>query len=164
MTTEKSPWRKWRDFSVNISRRVDATSTRLGIHISAHVYTRWLQIARQRLAKFWFWAIYALFPNLSQTIRDAAHAIRIAVSPLHFDALFGAVWKEIADRSHSLLADVMNSTKNHKILEMIQTDCMKTPSDARPLTVVLKHFGFAKQRMDSSVNPIAKVAMLLLVV
>jgi hypothetical protein len=114
--------------------------------------------------KILFLAFFALFPNLSQAIRDAAHAIRIAVSPLHFDALFGAVWKEIADRRHSLLADVMNSPKNQKILEMIQTDCLKIPSDARPLTVVLKHFGFAKQRMDSSVNPIAKVAMLLLVV
>ena len=45
-----------------------------------------------------------LFPNVVLLIRDAAHALRIAVKdPLHFDDVFGEVWYEIFDKRQSLI-------------------------------------------------------------
>ena len=39
---------------------------------------------------------------------------------------------------------------------------LQIPRESTPLTVVLKHLRFAKQRFDSSAGPIAKVAFMLL--
>ena len=38
-------------------------------------------------------AVEHLFPNIALLLRDAAHALRIAIkNPLHFDDLFGEAW------------------------------------------------------------------------
>ena len=88
---------------------------------------------------------------------------RIAVrNPLHIDELFGEVWKELFDKRHALVPDVMNSKKWQDLLQHIQRVVLRIPSESRPLAVVLKHLRFAKQRFDSSADPIAKVAFMLL--
>ena len=43
-----------------------------------------------------------LFPNIALLLRDAAHALRIAIkNPLHFDDLFGEVWTHLFDKRHA---------------------------------------------------------------
>ena len=46
--------------------------------------------------------------------------------------------------------------------EAIQTSVLQINGVKSPLTVVLKHFAFAKQRFDSTADPAAKVALMLL--
>ena len=62
-------------------------------------------------------AAEGLFPNIVLLLRDAAHALRIAVqNPLHFDELAGGVWAELFDKRHALVPDVMNSKKLQDLL------------------------------------------------
>ena len=104
-----------------------------------------------------------LFPNVVLLLRDPAHALRIAVrDPLHFDSLFGEVWNTLFDKRHALVPDVMNSKKWQDLLQNIQRVVLRMPSESRPLAVALKHLRFAKQRFDSSADPVAKVAFMLL--
>ena len=104
-----------------------------------------------------------LLPNIVLLIRDSAHALRIAVkNPLYFDDLFGEVWADLFDKRHALVPDVMNSKKCQDLLQNIQRVVLRIPCQSRPLAVVLKHLRFAKQRFDSSADPIAKVAFMLL--
>ena len=108
-------------------------------------------------------ATQELFPNVVLLLRDSAHALRIAVrDPLHIDALFGDVWTHLFDKRHALVPDVMNSKKWQDLLQNIQRVVLRIPSENQPLAVVLKHLRFAKQRFDSSADPIAKVALMLL--
>lgn len=108
-------------------------------------------------------ATQELFPNVVLLLRDSAHALRIAIKdPLHFDALFGEVWTQLFDKRHALVPDVMNSKKWQDFLQNIQREVLRIPCENRPLAVVLKHLRFAKQRFDSSADPIAKVAFMLL--
>ena len=104
-----------------------------------------------------------LFPNVVLLLRDAAHALRIAIKdPLHFDALFGEIWTSLFDERHALVPDIMNSKKWQDLLQHIQQVVLRIPCESRPLAVVLKHLRFAKQRFDSSADPVAKVAFMLL--
>ena len=104
-----------------------------------------------------------LFPNVVLLLRDPAHALRIAVrDPLHFDSLFGEVWNTLFDKRHALVPDVMNSKKWQDLLQNIQRVVLRMPSESRPLAVVLKHLRFAKQRFDSSADPVAKVLATML--
>ena len=108
-------------------------------------------------------ATQKLFPNVVTLLRDAAHAVRIAVkNPLHIDELFGEVWTHLFDKRHALVPDVMNSKKWQDLLQSIQKVVLRIPMEDRPLAVVLRHLRFAKQRFDSSADPIAKVALMLL--
>ena len=103
-----------------------------------------------------------LFPNVVLLLRDPAHALRIVVKdPLHFDSLFGEVWDTLFDKRHALVP-VMNSQKWQDLLQNIQRVVLRMPCESRPLAVVLKHLRFAKQRFDSSADPVAKVAFMLL--
>ena len=104
-----------------------------------------------------------LFPNIALLLRDAAHALRIAIkNPLHFDDLFGEVWTHLFDKRHALVPDVMNSGKWMDLLQKIQRTVLQIPCESQPLSVVLKHLSFAKQRFDSGADPMAKVAFMLL--
>ena len=108
-------------------------------------------------------AVEELFPNVVLLLRDAAHAFRIAVKdPLHFDALFGDVWARLFDQRHALVPDIMNSKKWQDLLQNIQKRILRIPNEDRPLAAVLKHLRFAKQRFDSSADPMAKLAFMLL--
>ena len=108
-------------------------------------------------------AVEELFPNVVLLLRDAAHAFRIAVKdPLHFDALFGEVWASLFDQRHALVPDIMNSKKWQDLLQNIQERILQIPNEDRPLEVVLKHLRFAKQRFDSSADPMAKLGFMLL--
>ena len=110
-----------------------------------------------------FLAAKELCPNIVLVLRDGAHALRIAVrDPLHFDSLFGEVWTHLFDQRHALVPDVMNSKKWQDLLQQIQRQVLKNPGVDQPLAVVLKHMRFAKQRFDSTADPIAKVAFMLL--
>ena len=50
-------------------------------------------------------ACQELFPNVVLLIRDAAHALRIAIkNPVHLDELFGQVWNELFDKTSRISA------------------------------------------------------------
>ena len=73
-------------------------------------------------------AVQMRFPNVVLLLRDAAHALRIAVKdPLHRDALFGDVWNSLFAKRHALVPDNMNSPKWQDLLQNIQNKhgCMK---------------------------------------
>ena len=104
-----------------------------------------------------------LFPNIVVLLRDAAHIPRISVrDPLHLDDLYGEVWTELFDKRHALVPDVMNSKKWQDLLQTIQKDLSRIHDEDQPLAVIVKHLSSAKQRFESSADPIAKVAFLLL--
>ena len=95
-------------------------------------------------------------------LRDAAHALRIAIKePIHNDEVFGDVWHQLFDKRHALVPDVMNSKKWQDLLQHIQREVLRIPGVRQPLAVVLKHLRFAKQRFDSAADPVAKVAFML---
>ena len=60
------------------------------------------------------------------------------------------------------MPDVMHSNKWQDLLQNIQREVFRIPCESRPLAVVLKHLSFAKIRFDSSADPCAKVAFMLL--
>ena len=110
-----------------------------------------------------FLAARRLFKNMIYVIRDSCHAIRISVkNPLHHDDVFGEVWAQLFDKRHALVPDIQNSEKWQNILQAIQEEVLAIPGVARPIEHVLKHFQFAKQRFDSTADPMAKLACLLL--
>ena len=105
-----------------------------------------------------------LFPNIVVLLRDAAHIPRISVrDPLHLDDLYGEVWAELFDKRHALVPDVMNSRKWQDLLQNIQKNLLQIQHcEDQPLAVILKHLSFAKQRFESSADPMAKVVFMLL--
>ena len=112
-----------------------------------------------------FLAAPDLFPNLLIVIRDAAHALRIAAKALHCDDVFGEVWDELFDGRHALVPDLKNSDKWHNLLVAIQEDNVRAvamPGVPQPLAGILRNVSFAKQRFDSTADPVAKVALMLL--
>ena len=60
------------------------------------------------------------------------------------------------------MPDVMHSNKWQDLLQNIQREVFRIPCESRPFAVVLKHLSFAKIRFDSSADPCAKVAFMLL--
>ena len=110
-----------------------------------------------------FTAVREMFENVVLLLRDGAHALRIAIrDPLHYDNFFGEIWNELFDQRHALVPDVMHSNKWQDLLQNIQREVFRIPCESRPLAVVLKHLSFAKIRFDSSADPCAKVAFMLL--
>ena len=121
--------------------------------------------AKERRALFL--AARELFRNLLIVIRDPAHAIRIAIKSLHCDEVFGKVWQELFNGRHALVPDLMNSEKWRNLFVAIQEDAIQavavpgqSPADA--LKAVVRNLGFAKQRFDSTADPVAKIALMLL--
>ena len=56
------------------------------------------------------YAVQTIFPNVVLSVRDAAHALRIAIKdPLQHDDVFGDVWDSLFNVRHALVPDVMNS-------------------------------------------------------
>jgi hypothetical protein len=122
-----------------------------------------------------FLAAREMFPNLLIVIRDPAHAIRIASKALHCDDEFGKVWNDLFDSRHALVPDLMNSAKWHNQLVAIQEDNLKVVAlpgalpqsltrgaPPPPLARVVKNLAFAKQRFDSTAEPVAKIALMFL--
>jgi len=139
-----------------------ATDLELKEHIRKHVRV-FAADGASKERRALLMSVQEVFPNVSLLIRDAAHALRIAIKdPLHFDKLFGEVWEVLFDTRHALVPDVMNSEKWQDLLQHIQRVVLRIPAEDRPLAVVLKHLRFAKQRFDSSADPMAKVALMLL--
>ena len=98
-------------------------------------------------------------------IRDPAHSIRITSKSLHNDDLFGEVWHKLFDGRHALVPDLMNSKKWHNLLVAIQEDNIATvaiPRELKLLASVIRNVAFAKQRFDSTAEPVAKIALMLL--
>ena len=66
-------------------------------------------------------AARTMFPKVVLLLRDAAHALRIAVKdPLHRDELFGDVWNSLFDKRHAVVPDIMNSKKWQDMLQNMQ--------------------------------------------
>ena len=107
-----------------------------------------------------------MFNDLVQLIRDSAHALRVAMKdPLHHDELFGKVWEQLFDKKKAVVPSFQNSEKLKALLVAAQEQGAKPvglPSVSQPLAVVLQCFSFAKQRFDSTVDPCAKLALMLL--
>ena len=105
------------------------------------------------------------FPNVNFIIKDMMHCIRIATQkPLHFLGEPEQVFNEIIDKRHALLPDLKNSLKWKSILEAVQIEVLQIPQLqlSGAMKRVLKHLAFAKQRMDSCADPLAKVCLMLL--
>jgi hypothetical protein len=107
-----------------------------------------------------------MFTHLVLLIRDSAHALRIAMKePLHHDTLFGKVWEELFNKAKAVVPNFQYSDKLKALLVAAQGEGAKPlglPSNLQPLAVVLECFSFAKQRFDSTVDPCAKLALMLL--
>ena len=107
----------------------------------------------------------ALFPAVALAVRDPGHAVRIACEkPLLNDTLFERVRTEVFDKKHAIVPDIQNSPKWRAILEAYQVECgrLQIPGEASPMTTVLRHLSFAKQRWESAADPQAKLVLMLL--
>jgi len=120
--------------------------------------------AAERRALF-FSASGDFFPNAALAIKDMTHCIRIATQkPMQMVEAYAEVYDEIVDKRHALLPDIQNSNKWQNILQGIQKEVLQMSSLRLPgcLDVVLAHLAFAKQRMDSVADPLAKVCLMLM--
>ena len=105
------------------------------------------------------------FPNAGMAIKDMTHTIRIATAkPLQLVGVYEEVYQEILNKKHALIPDISNSNKWQNILQGVQREVLRSPSLKLPgcLEVVLSHLRFAKQRMDSTADPLAKVCLMLM--
>lgn len=105
------------------------------------------------------------FPNVAMAIKDMTHTIRIATAtPMQLVGVYEDVYEEILNKKHALIPDISNSNKWQNVLHAIQKEVLCVPSLKGPgcLDVVLGHLKFAKQRMDSSADPLAKVCLMLM--
>ena len=112
-----------------------------------------------------FLAAEKYFENVGYVVRDFAHAVRIATQkPLRLESGFQKVLDELLDKKHSLIPDIQNSGKWKAILQSIQKEILRIPGMRLPgcLKIVLRHLSFARQRMDSSSDPLAKICCMLL--
>ena len=112
-----------------------------------------------------FLSAKSFFPNSDVAIRDFAHAVRIAtVKPMQLVRLYEDVYEELINKRHALIPDLKYSEKWKRLLAGIQTDLLRMPGLQLPgcLKVVLRHLSFAKQRMDSCADPLAKLCLMLL--
>lgn len=87
--------------------------------------------------------------------------------PLHHDEVFGLIWKELFDKKGALAPSLQHSDKMKALLACIQREGANQaatggPSSKSPLTAVLECFSFAKQRFDSTIDPGAKLSLMLL--
>lgn len=121
--------------------------------------------AKERRAVFL--AVRDIFTNVFIVSRDPAHAIRIAISALHSDDVFGKVWHDLFDSRHALVPDLMNSDKWHNLLVAIQEDHLRVVARSgwpQAVAEIIRNIAFAKQRFDSTVGPVGKIALMFLLV
>jgi hypothetical protein len=105
------------------------------------------------------------FPNAGLCIKDMTHCIRIATQkPMQILEIYQDVCSEIVNKRHALIPDIQNSNKWRNILQAVQVELLRMPCMTLrgSLKVVLAHLAFAKQRMDSCADPLAKVCLMLL--
>ena len=162
------------DYAIVATRRFDgffrSFFTPLGGEFDAALHARFEAAVRTLSAdggaaerRILYTLLRRLFPNVIFTIRDVAHAMRIACNgPLQADEAFGLVWREIFDQRHALVPDIQNSAKWTEMLQAIQRNLLEMDGGASAMDKVLRHFAFAKQRFDSGADPAAKVCLLLL--
>lgn len=120
--------------------------------------------AAERRALF-FSAAGEYYPNADMAIKDMTHTIRIATAkPMQLVGVYAEVYNEIIGKRNALIPDIANSNKWKTILQGIQSEVMQLPSLKLSgcLEVVLGHLEFAKQRMDSTADPLAKVCLMLM--
>lgn len=85
--------------------------------------------------------------------------------PLHHDELFGKVWAEFFDKKGAVAPSFQHSDKLKALLVAAQKENAgnaRTPTTDQPLAAIIECFSFAKQRFNSTVDPCAKVALMLL--
>ena len=112
-----------------------------------------------------FYAARSFFPNARLAIEDVAHGLRIAtVKPIQLEGYFSEIQEELINKRHALLPDIQNSGKWKEILHSLQTECLRIPGLRRKgaLGRVLHHLAFAKIRMDSTADPLAKLCLMLM--
>lgn len=115
----------------------------------------------------------SFFVNAKYTIRDPAHAIRIALQvPLRMESMYKEVFDELMNKRHALIPDIKNSGKWKKMLIAIQQQARAEALGRNhhpqsiyrqgALRTVLQHLSFARQRMDSTADPLAKFCLMLM--
>ena len=112
-----------------------------------------------------FLAARVYFPNADFAIEDPAHGLRIAtVKPLQLQGCFAEIQEELVNKRHALLPDIQNSGKWKQMLRGLATSVLRMPGLERDgaLKVVLHHLAYAKIRMDSAADPLAKLCLMLL--
>ena len=85
--------------------------------------------------------------------------------PLHHDELFGSIWHELFAKEGSVVANIQNSDKLKALLVAAQREGaspLRLPTSHQPLTAVLQSLRFAKQRFDSTVDPVTKASLMLM--
>ena len=112
-----------------------------------------------------FLAAEKYFPNVQFVIEDPAHGLRIAtVKPLQLESYFGEIQDELFNKRHALIPDIQNSGKWRAMLHGLQTSVLRMPARGGDgaLKVVLHHLAYAKIRMDSAADPLAKLCLMLM--
>ena len=112
-----------------------------------------------------FLAAEKYFPNVQFVIEDPAHGLRIAtVKPLQLESYFGEIQDELFNKRHALIPDIQNSGKWREMLRGLQTSVLRMPARGGDgaLKVVLNHLAYAKIRMDSAADPLAKLCLMLM--
>ena len=112
-----------------------------------------------------FLAARVYFPNADFAIEDPAHGLRIAtVKPLQLQGCFAEIQEELLNKRHALLPDIQNSGKWKQMLRGLATSVLRMAGLERDgaLKVVLHHLAYAKIRMDSAADPLAKLCLMLL--
>ena len=69
--------------------------------------------------------------------------------------------KNCSTRKKALIKNIQHSDKLKLMLQRIQGELAEGNANASRLQRVLKHFSWAKQRFDSTADPVAKVALML---
>ena len=109
-----------------------------------------------------FLAAGNMFKRVFLIIRDHAHALRLAIKDsLLCDESFNLVYEELFDKKKALIKNIQYSDKLKLMLQRIQQEIGEANANASRLKTVLKHFSWAKQRFDSTADPVAKVALML---
>ena len=112
-----------------------------------------------------FLAARKYFPNVQFVVEDPAHGLRIAtVKPLQLETYFSEIQEELFNKKHALIPDIQNSGKWKQILHGLQTSVLRIPGRGSngALKVVLRHLAYAKVRMDSTADPLAKLCLMLM--
>ena len=112
-----------------------------------------------------FLAAEKYFPNVQLVIEDPAHGLRIAtVKPLQLEGCFGEIHDELFNKRHALIPDIQYSGKWREMLRGLQTSVLRMPARGGDgaLKVVLNHLAYAKIRMDSAADPLAKLCLMLM--
>jgi hypothetical protein len=85
--------------------------------------------------------------------------------PLHHDQLFGNIWEQLFNKKGAVVPLFQYSDKLKALLVAAQRQgaCpVVLPTSDQPLAAVLESFSFAKQRFDSTVDPKAKLSLMLM--